>query len=203
VRTEQRQVKVTPRALSGEARDTVVRVVPDIAAEKKRGSCKRRKHANLMRSQEVVRVLEEPSSETLPRTPNFAFVVLQNHPQLPLGALASKAAMPSRRSKDHRTNWQEKGTTTCTPLALARKEPGRGAYIGHFTSLGSPQNGHVTPCGTSFALLYAPDTVKVFLQDLDVQVMIFSYAPHNVAKGEALPPCRRLQSLGIFTTLAA
>jgi hypothetical protein len=35
------------------------------------------------RSQEGVRVLEEPSSETLPRTPNFAFVVLQNHPRTP------------------------------------------------------------------------------------------------------------------------
>jgi hypothetical protein len=35
------------------------------------------------RSQEVVRVLEEPSSETLPRTSNFAFVVLQTHPRNP------------------------------------------------------------------------------------------------------------------------
>ncbi len=35
------------------------------------------------RSQEVVRVLEEPSSETLPRTSNFASVVLQNYPRTP------------------------------------------------------------------------------------------------------------------------
>ena len=48
MRTEQCQVKIAHRALSGEARDTVVSVVPDIAAEKKRGGCKRRKHANLM-----------------------------------------------------------------------------------------------------------------------------------------------------------
>ena len=48
VRTEQCQVKIAHRALSGEARDTVVSVVPDIAAEKKRGGCKRRKHTNLM-----------------------------------------------------------------------------------------------------------------------------------------------------------
>jgi hypothetical protein len=44
--------------------------------------------------------------------------------------------------------------------------------IGHFTSLGSPQNGHVTRCGTSFARLNGPETVNVFLHD--VQVMIFS-----------------------------
>jgi hypothetical protein len=44
--------------------------------------------------------------------------------------------------------------------------------IGHFTTLGSPQNGHVTPCGTSFALLYDPETVNVFLHFM--QVMIFS-----------------------------
>jgi hypothetical protein len=44
--------------------------------------------------------------------------------------------------------------------------------IGHFTSLGSPQNGHVTPCGVSFALLNGPETVNVFLHF--VQVMIFS-----------------------------
>ena len=44
--------------------------------------------------------------------------------------------------------------------------------IGHFTSLGSPQNGHVTPCGTSFARLNGPETVNVFLHF--VQVIIFS-----------------------------
>jgi hypothetical protein len=44
--------------------------------------------------------------------------------------------------------------------------------IGHFMSLGSPQNGHVTGWGTSFALLYGPETVNVFLHF--VQVMIFS-----------------------------
>jgi hypothetical protein len=44
--------------------------------------------------------------------------------------------------------------------------------IGHFTSLGSPQNGHVTPCGVSFELLNGPETVNVFLHF--VQVMIFS-----------------------------
>src|ERR1700739_1128592 len=54
--------------------------------------------------------------------------------------------------------------------------------IGHFTSLSSPQNGHVTPCATSFALLYGPDTVKVFLHF--VQVMIFSIRP-------SLRGCRR------------
>jgi hypothetical protein len=48
VRTKQHQVKIAHRALSGEESDSVVSVVPDIAAEKKRGGCKRRKHANLM-----------------------------------------------------------------------------------------------------------------------------------------------------------
>ena len=51
--------------------------------------------------------------------------------------------------------------------------------IGHFTSLASLQNGHVTPCGASFALLNGPETVNVFLHD--VQVMIFSiYASQPV-----------------------
>ena len=53
------------------------------------------------------------------------------------------------------------------------------ASIGHFTSLGSPQNGHVTPCGVSFALLNAPETVNVFLHF--VQVMIFSMTISAVA----------------------
>jgi hypothetical protein len=44
--------------------------------------------------------------------------------------------------------------------------------IGHFTSLVATQNGHVTLCGTSFALLYGPETVNVFLHCM--QVMIFS-----------------------------
>jgi hypothetical protein len=44
--------------------------------------------------------------------------------------------------------------------------------IGHLMSLGSPQNGHVTPCGVPFALLNGPETVNVFLHF--VQVMIFS-----------------------------
>jgi hypothetical protein len=51
--------------------------------------------------------------------------------------------------------------------------------IGHFTSFGSPQNGHVTPCGVSFALLNGPETVKVFLHF--VQVMIFSMGAHHLA----------------------
>jgi hypothetical protein len=42
------KVKIAHRALSGEASDTVVSVVPDGADEKKRVGCKRRKHANLM-----------------------------------------------------------------------------------------------------------------------------------------------------------
>ena len=46
---------------------------------------------------------------------------------------------------------------------------------GHLTSLLPPQNGHVTPCGISFARLYGPDTVKVFRHL--VQVMIFSTLP--------------------------
>jgi hypothetical protein len=54
--------------------------------------------------------------------------------------------------------------------------------IGHFTSLGSPQNGHATPWGISFALLYGPETVNVFLHL--VQVMIFSILPRNSAAGE-------------------
>jgi hypothetical protein len=44
--------------------------------------------------------------------------------------------------------------------------------IGHFTSLVATQNGHVILCGTSFALLYGPETVNVFLHFM--QVMIFS-----------------------------
>jgi len=44
--------------------------------------------------------------------------------------------------------------------------------IGHFSSFSSPQNGHVTPCDASFALLYGPETVNVFLHFM--QVMIFS-----------------------------
>src|SRR5712671_5860827 len=43
--------------------------------------------------------------------------------------LASGAAMPSKRGEDHRTNWQRKGNFTMRPLALAKKEPGTGAYI--------------------------------------------------------------------------
>jgi hypothetical protein len=50
------------------------------------------------RLQEVARVLEEPLSETLPRTLNFASVVLQNHPNSP-GVLTSEAAMPSNAAK--------------------------------------------------------------------------------------------------------
>ena len=37
--------------------------------------------------------------------------------------------MPSKRGQDHRTNWQRKRNYTVRPLALARKEPGTGAYI--------------------------------------------------------------------------
>ncbi len=49
---------------------------------------------------------------------------------------------------------------------------------GHITSLDSPQNGHVTPCGTSFILLYGPETLNVFWHF--VQVTIFSiHASHN------------------------
>ncbi len=81
------------------------------------------------RSHEVVKVLEEPSSETLPRTSNFAFVVLQNHPPNSPVVLARGAAMPSKRGQDHRTNWQRKENYTMRPLALAREEPGTGAYI--------------------------------------------------------------------------
>ena len=44
--------------------------------------------------------------------------------------------------------------------------------IGHITSLDSPQNGHVTPCGTSFILLCGPETLNVFWHP--VQVTIFS-----------------------------
>jgi hypothetical protein len=44
--------------------------------------------------------------------------------------------------------------------------------IGHFTSLVATQNRHVTLCGTSFALLYGPETVNVFLHFM--QVIIFS-----------------------------
>ena len=81
------------------------------------------------RSQEVVRVLEEPSSETLPRTSNFAFCCPANSsPKSPV-VLASGAAMPSKRGQDHRTNWQRKGNYTMRPLALAKKEPGTWAYI--------------------------------------------------------------------------
>ena len=46
------------------------------------------------------------------------------------------------------------------------------ASFGHFTSLDSPQNGQGTPRCTSPALLYAPETVNVFLHL--VHVMIFS-----------------------------
>jgi hypothetical protein len=46
------------------------------------------------------------------------------------------------------------------------------ASIGHTTSLDSPQNGHVTPCGTSFVLLCGPETLNVFWHF--VQVTIFS-----------------------------
>src|ERR1700730_2017223 len=48
VRTEQRQIKDTHPTLCGEAGDTLVSVVPNIADQKKRGGCKRRKHANLV-----------------------------------------------------------------------------------------------------------------------------------------------------------
>jgi hypothetical protein len=37
--------------------------------------------------------------------------------------------MPHKRAQDHRINWQRKGTDTMRPLALAREEPGTGAYI--------------------------------------------------------------------------
>lgn len=72
--------------------------------------------------------------------------------------------------------------------------------IGHFTSLVATQNGHVTLCGTSFALLYGPETVNVFLHCM--QVMIFSKtfglengseytpvspAPHSTSRVEERP----------------
>jgi len=44
--------------------------------------------------------------------------------------------------------------------------------MGHITSLDSPQNGHVTPCGTPFVVLYGPETLNVFWHF--VQVTIFS-----------------------------
>jgi hypothetical protein len=60
--------------------------------------------------------------------------------------------------------------------------------IGHFTSLSSSQNGHVTPCGASFALLYGPETVNVFLHFM--QVMIFSIRTSLRSYREAIwEPC--------------
>jgi hypothetical protein len=44
--------------------------------------------------------------------------------------------------------------------------------IGHISSLDSPQNGQVTPCGTSFIPLRGPETLNVFRHF--VQVTIFS-----------------------------
>jgi hypothetical protein len=44
--------------------------------------------------------------------------------------------------------------------------------IGHIISLDSLQNGQVKPCGTSFTLLYGPETLNVFWHL--VQVTIFS-----------------------------
>ena len=49
--------------------------------------------------------------------------------------------------------------------------------IGHFTSPVSPQNGHVTSCETSVALLNGPETVKVFRHF--VHVMIFSISSRH------------------------
>ena len=54
--------------------------------------------------------------------------------------------------------------------------------------LTSPQNGHVTPRGTSFAVLCGPDTVKVFLHF--AQVVIFSIPTSLHGCREALwEPC--------------
>jgi hypothetical protein len=44
--------------------------------------------------------------------------------------------------------------------------------IGHITSLDSPQNGQVIPCGTSFIPLSVPETLNVLWHF--VQVTIFS-----------------------------
>jgi hypothetical protein len=44
--------------------------------------------------------------------------------------------------------------------------------IGHITSLDPPQNGHATPCGTSFTQLGGPETLNVLRHF--VQVTIFS-----------------------------
>ena len=81
------------------------------------------------RSQEVVRVLEEPSSETLPRTSNFAFIVLQNHPRTPQSCWRVEPQCLPNAAKIIEPTSKEKGTTPCAPLALSRKEPGTGAYI--------------------------------------------------------------------------
>ena len=48
VRAEQRKVGVPNRALSGESRDAVMRVVPDVANKKKRGRREGGKHADLV-----------------------------------------------------------------------------------------------------------------------------------------------------------
>lgn len=81
------------------------------------------------RSQEVVRVLEEPSSETLPRTSNFAFVVLQNHPRTPQSCWRAEPQCLPNAAKIIEPTSKEKGNYTMLPLALSRKEPGTGVYI--------------------------------------------------------------------------
>ena len=64
--------------------------------------------------------------------------------------------------------------------------------IGHFTSLASPQNGHLAPCGVSLALLNGPETVNVFLHF--VQVMIFSIRTSILSRaGKALRSLRNLR----------
>ena len=59
------------------------------------------------------RFLEEPSSETLPRPSNSAFVVLQNYPRTPQSFWRVEARYHPNAAKIIEPTGKEKGTTLC------------------------------------------------------------------------------------------